>query len=616
MSALNYFNQRELSKASLVGIVLASLALVISAVLIWYYSFCQTHLPPRTTINGLDVGGMTYEEAKQNLQLSNQQPPAHTLTLSVDDIVVASQSGELGSSYDFSRLLDSIEQTTHDGSLSTQLNCLLSSLFKPASYLASATYDEAALDAMIAELNKLVSYGGTTPQATLEISGNPESITIIPGSFGREIDRDETKKKVFAQLKAGNTDVVAAVASTSGVLSTEEIENSKIRANKLVGKKAEFKHETKNFVLNDEEMIKALNLPAGYNLPRIQTIIALWSEEIDRPPQEPELVYDQNTLQATSFTPPRDGLVLNKTTTEEQILQTLKSLETDEGFAMSSDQATTNQEQNNEQASESDNNQVVELKVVATPPNKSLADTNNLGINERIGFGDSHYDHSIANRIHNVSLTTGRVNLIIIPPGKEFRFNDALGPVSAETGFKSAYVIRNGQTELGDGGGVCQVSTTLFRAVLNAGLDVTLRLPHSYRVSYYELDRKPGVDATVYAGNTDFRFKNDTAHHILLYGEADSKNLYMFYEIYGTSDGRTAEIVDHKTWNYKPPLPPEYIDDPSLPAGQVKQVDWAAAGISASFTNVIKDKDGNIINEDTYVSHYKPWAAKYLRGVN
>jgi vancomycin resistance protein YoaR len=76
---------------------------------------------------------------------------------------------------------------------------------------------------------------------------------------------------------------------------------------------------------------------------------------------------------------------------------------------------------------------------------------------------------------------------------------------------------------LGDGGGVCQVSTTLFRSVLDAGLKVTRRLPHSYRVSYYELDTKPGVDATVYAGETDFRFINDTDHHILIHAEADSK---------------------------------------------------------------------------------------------
>jgi len=567
-------------------------------------------------VNDHDVGIMTYDEAKQYLEMSAHLPPDHTLAINVDDVIVASSSGELGAHYDFDSLLNSIEKSTQKNSLLTQISQILTHLHKPKNYVALTKYDPTALDEMITELNNRVAYTGSTPQATLKVSNNPASIVIDPGAYGREVDFQETKKQVLTHLNAGNTTIAASVASTSGVLSTDEITISKQRAESLVGKKATFKHQRATFVLADKQLVEMLKLPTGYNLEQIQTIIAEWSEKIDRPPQEPEFTYDQSTLQVKSFVPPKDGLVLDQITTEEQILQTLESLEAGNGLKTDNDQSKSNQEQSSGSGRESSDNPVIELEVVATPPTRKLADINNLGINERIGFGDSHYDHSIANRIHNVALTTDRINLIIIPPGDEFKFNATLGPVSTETGFKSAYVIKNGQTELGDGGGVCQVSTTLFRAVLNAGLDVTLRLPHSYRVSYYELDRKPGVDATVYAGNTDFRFINDTNHHILLYGQADSKNLYMYYEIYGTSDGRTTEIVDHKTWNYKPPLPPEYIDDPSLPAGQIKQVDWAAAGISASFTNVIKDKDGNVITKDTYVSHYRPWSAKYLRGVN
>ena len=88
----------------------------------------------------------------------------------------------------------------------------------------------------------------------------------------------------------------------------------------------------------------------------------------------------------------------------------------------------------------------------------------------------------------------------------------------------------------------------------------------------------------------------------------------MYYELYGTSDGRSAEIVDHKTWNYRPAPAAVYIPDSSLPTGKKVQVDWAAAGISASFKNIVKDKSGAIIREETYVSNYRPWSAKYLVG--
>jgi vancomycin resistance protein YoaR len=213
-----------------------------------------------------------------------------------------------------------------------------------------------------------------------------------------------------------------------------------------------------------------------------------------------------------------------------------------------------------------------------------------------------------------VALTAKKINLTVVKPGEEFSFNKALGEVSAATGFKPAYVIKSGRTELGDGGGVCQVSSTLFRSALNAGLNITRRLPHSYRVTYYELNSDPGFDATVYAGNVDFRFINDTPGHLLIYTETNSKNLWMKIEIYGTKDGRVATISDYKTWGAAPPPPTEYIPDASLPPGAKKQIDWSASGLKASFNYTVHDANGNLKQQETYTSIYRPWSAKYLVG--
>jgi len=89
----------------------------------------------------------------------------------------------------------------------------------------------------------------------------------------------------------------------------------------------------------------------------------------------------------------------------------------------------------------------------------------------------------------------------------------------------------------------------------------------------------------------------------------------MKIEIWGTSDGRTTAITNHKTWGYSPPLPTVYIPDPNLPTGVKKQVDWAVSGIKASFKHTIYDKDGNVTDEDVYSSSYRPWSAKYLVGM-
>ena len=136
-------------------------------------------------------------------------------------------------------------------------------------------------------------------------------------------------------------------------------------------------------------------------------------------------------------------------------------------------------------------------------PDYDTADVNDLGIRELIGRGTSKYAGSIASRIHNISVGTSSFDGALVEPGEVFSFNNTVGDVSTYTGYKQSYIIKDGQTVLGDGGGLCQVSTTLFRAAMDAGLPIVERRSHSYRVGYYEQDAKPGLDATVYSPTTD-----------------------------------------------------------------------------------------------------------------
>ena len=123
---------------------------------------------------------------------------------------------------------------------------------------------------------------------------------------------------------------------------------------------------------------------------------------------------------------------------------------------------------------------------------------NDLGVKELVGSGYSTYSGSIENRVFNVSHGASKINGVLIPPGETFSFNKTVGDITAATGFKQAYVIKSGRTVLDDGGGICQVSTTLFRAALNAGLPIVNRTAHAYRVGYYEQGFPPGIDATIY----------------------------------------------------------------------------------------------------------------------
>ena len=238
---------------------------------------------------------------------------------------------------------------------------------------------------------------------------------------------------------------------------------------------------------------------------------------------------------------------------------------------------------------------------------------NNLGIKELIGKGSSLFQHSIPGRIFNITLAASRINGLLVAPNEEFSFDKALGDVSSFTGYKQAYVIQNGKTVLGDGGGVCQVSTTFFRSILDAGLPITERHAHAYRVGYYEQDGPPGFDATIYVPTVDLKFKNDTDSYILIQTEIDEDLQKLSVFLYGTRDERVVEISNPIITNIVPSPEDLYQDDPNLPKGTIKQVDFKAEGSRVSFTRKVT-KNGKEIISDKFISNYSPWKSVYLRG--
>lgn len=183
-------------------------------------------------------------------------------------------------------------------------------------------------------------------------------------------------------------------------------------------------------------------------------------------------------------------------------------------------------------------NTEIELTVSATQPRQSLEGLGGLGLKELIGRGESKFNGSPANRRHNIKVGVEKMKGIVIKPGEEFSFNKYLGPVEAYTGFKPELVIKAEGTVPEFGGGLCQVSSTTFRAAMHAGLPITARRNHSYAVQYYA---PQGTDATIYPGVQDLKFTNDTGHNILVWPYLKDEN-YLVFDFYGTFDGRKVEL--------------------------------------------------------------------------
>lgn len=218
----------------------------------------------------------------------------------------------------------------------------------------------------------------------------------------------------------------------------------------------------------------------------------------------------------------------------------------------------------------------VSLAYKVIRPEISTDSIENLGITALIGEGTSNFAGSPKNRIHNIIIGSQRFNGVLIKPGEEFSFIKTLGPVDESTGYLQELVIKQDKTEPDYGGGMCQVSTTAFRAAIMSGLKITARTPHAYPVSYYN---PQGMDATVFIPNPDLKFLNNTPGYILMQTKIEGTKL--IFDFYGTVDGRKINITG--------PTITERNPDGSM---------------KATFTQEVLDKDGNQILHNVFNSSY------------
>ena len=236
-----------------------------------------------------------------------------------------------------------------------------------------------------------------------------------------------------------------------------------------------------------------------------------------------------------------------------------------------------------------------------------------LGITELVSSHTSYFYGSSAARIQNITTAAAQYHGILIPPGATFSMGDTLGDVSLDTGYAEALIIYGDRTIEGVGGGVCQVSTTLFRTVFFGGYPVNERFPHAYRVGYYELKADggyntslAGLDATVYTPLVDFKFTNDSQHWLLMETYVNQAARTLTWKFYSTSDGRSVEWQTSGLKNKVDPPDPLYIENPELKKGEVSQVDWAVEGADVTINRTVT-RNGETLFEDVFTTHYMPW---------
>ncbi len=251
-------------------------------------------------------------------------------------------------------------------------------------------------------------------------------------------------------------------------------------------------------------------------------------------------------------------------------------------------------------------------------PTIDTEDANPFGVKEIIGIGESNFRGSPANRRHNIAVGAKAVDGTVVPPGEEFSMMKTLGTIDGTTGYKQELVIKGNETKPEYGGGLCQIGSTAFRAALDSGLVITERRNHSYRVPYYELNGDgsylgPGKDATIYDPAPDFKFKNDTGHHIIIKTGISGNRLT--FTFWGVRDGRRAEQTASRISNIVQPPEKKTVETTSLKPGETKCTEKPHVGSDAVFTYTVTYADGKVEKRD-FFSRYRPWQEVCLVGID
>lgn len=590
--------ERRLNQKVVLGTLLG-LVLVLTGIASFLLIYTNRFFPG-VSVAGVDLFSLTEQEASQKItsEIARRQ---------VQELEFSYQSNQkfqikLGEVVEALNLAPSLAKAFALGHTEVY--------FQSTNILLSPTLSK-SVDVQLATISQSVD---TKPiEAQLKVAG--DEITVSPSQEGLEVNREEVKNRIIQYLNTGKlNDNILPTRKSYPNLSYNTALSIKSRLDqiKLEPLKLTFKGQTfiwdlstilelidletsENSLASAQIASDRVNLNAikigdqtvtdsniSINESALQKHLNRVATQIDRPVKEPLFNFNPaSPNRVTEFQPPQEGQKLDLVEAEFRIKQAL----------LTSDQ------------------KLVALPVSVVKPQNKLS--NEMGIKELIGRGTSNFAGSIPNRIFNVSHGSSKINGIIIGPNETFSFNNTVGDITAATGFKQAYVIKSGRTVLDDGGGICQVSTTLYRAVLNSGLPVVARTPHAYRVGYYEQGFPPGLDATVYYPSVDFQFKNDTGHHILIQTTVSGLNLTV--DLYGTDDGRITSLSTPKILSQTPPLPEVRQDDPTLPKGTIKQVDWSAWGAKVVFTRTVLKNGQKLINE-TVNSSYRPWQAVYLVG--
>ncbi|MCB8944592.1 MAG: VanW family protein [Ardenticatenaceae bacterium] len=552
---------------------------------------------------GVDLSQMTPAEAEQALLAALPYAREETITFtdpqSSQTWVRTSQ--DLGMMFDMATTVNNAMLVGRQGVQTARLREIFEVWYYGRSLAPILIFDEGKLDTVLGELAADINQPATN--ANLQLNGS--QVNYTPARFGKQLDMAD----VYTRLKTPVADFRSAeiellVHETLPAIhdtaeSTQELQQTLSGDVTFYLETPLDEMDLMQVVLPQATLQSWLRIElAAADDGRLQHQTHLdenaarqWLEpfmdQLYREPVNARFYFDDDSRELVLVSPHINGRSLNIEATIDNLKQTLATPDRTVAFAVQD----------------------------IVPVVHSGATAADLGITELVSERTTWFYGSTDARKHNIARSAANFFGIVIAPGEEFSFNKYLGSVSESDGYEEGLIIIGGRTIKGVGGGVCQVSTTIYQTAFWAGFPIEERYPHGYMLGYYNDGEGPGMDATVFSPVVDLKFINNTPYHLLIENYYNTELEALTFKFYSTSLGRQV-FKEELPWEniVEAPTEDEWEYDPDLPEGEAVQIDWETDGADVTIHRTVLNANGDLLIDQYIVSNYIPYPDVYHYG--
>jgi vancomycin resistance protein YoaR len=557
------------------------------------YRSYEGRIYPNVSIQGIAVGEMTPEQAESALRLRYAAFLRQPVVITYGDRQWTPTLDELGMTFDFRGAVDAAYNAGRGRGVVDDVRELAAIWQHGLDVPLHVSYDETRAQAYLTQLAREIERAPADAQVRLDGA----QVAIVGAVIGRQVLVDATLAHVSQQLQAfvpatiplQTREIPPRLDDATVAAARAQIETMLQGPLTLRVDKNEYEWTVADLadmiIINRVPSAEGDRIAVTLDQDMIARRIRQIADETEKPGTRPRVAWNNGDLKIVK--PGKPGLRLDEARARDMVI----------AAAMGRDRT-------------------LDLPMVPTDPPVTEANLHQLGIRELVSIGKSDFTGSAAYRVHNIGVGMQLLNGLLIAPGEEFSFNKNIGQINAANGFvEGAAIIRN-RTQQEFGGGICQDSTTMFRAAFWAGLPITERWGHSFYISWYDKyalgprGNGPGLDATIFTGGPDLKFVNDTGAWLLIQAWSNPKTGVAQIELYGTKPNRTVDLT-HKVYDHTPaPSEPVFVADPKVPRGTIKHTDKARGGMTIDVYRLVVE-NGAPRPPELFRTRFRPWPNIY-----